>query len=134
MKIVELRPYSWDSRRVYIAFAGFPPCLHRIRGIPAVFTSHSWDSRRVYIAFAGFPPYLYHIRGFPPCLHHIHGILIVFTSYLWNSHRIYIVFVGFPPFSHRILRDSESREAAVSPLINVFTRGTVVYIFQLFVS
>ncbi len=87
MKIVEIRPYSWDSHRVYIAFVGFPPYLHRIRGIPTVFISFPWNSHLIYIVFAGFPPSLHHIRGIPT----------LFTSYIWDSHRIYIIFVG----SHR---------------------------------
>jgi hypothetical protein len=57
--------YFRDSHRIHIVFVGFPPCLHRIHGIPTVFTSHSWDPHRIYIVFAGSPPYLHRIRGIP---------------------------------------------------------------------
>jgi hypothetical protein len=130
MKIVELRPYSWDSDRVYIVFVGFRPCLHRIRGIPIVFTSHSWDCHRVYIVFVEFPP----------CLHRVRGIPIVFTSHSWDSHRVYIVFVGFPSCLHRIhgiptvftsySGDSESRNPPISLDKCVYAWYSSLYFFS----
>jgi hypothetical protein len=90
-----------ENRGAPTVFVGFPPCLHRIRGIPTVFTSHSWDSRRVYIAFVGFPPCLHRIRGIPTVFISYSWVPTLFTSYSWDSHRIYIVFVEFPPYLHR---------------------------------